>query len=127
MSSIAMLIGRILLSIIFIEAGIAKLVNISGTIGYFDSIGLPFATVLIWPVILLELVGGLMILTGLYTRMAASILAIFCIFAAFTGHSNWSDAVELQVFLKDLAISGGLFYVAAAGAGIISLDTRRGV
>ena len=127
MSSIAMLIGRILLSIIFIQAGISKLMNVSGTIGYFETIGLPLASLLIWPVILIEIVGGLMVLTGLYTRIAASVLALFCVFAAFTGHSNWADIVDFQAFMKDIAITGGLFYVAAAGAGIISLDTRRGV
>jgi putative oxidoreductase len=127
MSSIAMLIGRVLMSAIFIQAGLAKLMNVSGTIGYFESLGLPLASLVIWPVMLVELVGGLLILTGFYTRIAASVLALFCIAAAFTGHSNWANAADFQAFMKDIAIAGGFFYVAAAGAGIISLDTRRGV
>lgn len=127
MSSIAMLVGRILLSIIFIQAGISKLMDVSGTIGYFEAIGLPLASLVIWPVVFVELVGGLLVLTGFYTRLAASVLALFCIFAAFTGHSNWANVAEFQAFMKDIAITGGLIYVAAAGAGIISLDTRRGV
>ena len=127
MSSIAMLIGRILLSMIFIQAGLSKLMNVSGTIDYFHGLGLPLASVLIWVVILVELVGGLLVLTGFYIRIAASVLALFCIFAAFTGHSNWANLMDFQAFMKDIAISGGLFYVAAAGAGIISFDTRRGV
>ena len=126
MSSIAMLIGRILLSIIFIQAGISKLMDVSGTIGYFQGLGLPLASLLIWPVVLIEFVGGL-VLTGFYIRIAATVLAVFCIFAAFTGHSNWANIVDFQAFMKDIAIAGGLIYVAAAGAGIISLDTRRGV
>ena len=127
MSSIAMLIGRVLMSIIFIQAGISKLMDVSGTVGYFQGLGIPLAQAVIWIVILIELLGGLLILTGLYTRIAASILALFCIFAAFTGHSDWSIATDFQAFMKDIAITGGLFYIAAAGAGIISLDTRRGV
>lgn len=127
MSSIAMLIGRVLLSIIFIQAGISKLMDVSGTIGYFEGLGLPLASLLIWPVVLIELVGGFMVLTGFYIRIAAAVLAIFCIFAAFTGHSNWANIMDFQAFMKDIAIAGGLLYVAAAGAGIISLDTRRGV
>ena len=127
MSSIAMLIGRILLSIIFIQAGISKLMDVSGTIGYFEAIGLPLPPLVIWPVVFVEIVGGLALLTGFYTRIAASVLAVFCIFAAFTGHSNWADVMEFQAFMKDIAITGGLLSVAAAGAGIISLDTRRGV
>ena len=127
MSSIAMLIGRILLSIIFIQAGISKLLDVAGTTGYFESLGLPLASLLIWPVILIEVVGGLLLLTGFYTRIAATVLAVFCIFAAFTGHSNWANVTDFQAFMKDIAIAGGLIYAAAAGAGIISLDTRRGV
>ena len=127
MSSIAMLIGRILLSIIFIQAGISKLLDVAGTTGYFESLGLPLASLLIWPVILIEVVGGLLLLTGFYTRIAATLLAVFCIFAAFTGHSNWANVTDFQAFMKDIAIAGGLIYAAAAGAGIISLDTRRGV
>jgi putative oxidoreductase len=127
MSSIAMLIGRILLSAIFIQAAISKLMDISGTIAYFQGLGLLLPSVTIWLVVLVELVGGLMILTGLYTRIAATVLAFFCIATAIIGHSDWSNPTDLQAFMKDLAIAGGLFYVAAAGAGIISLDTRRGV
>jgi putative oxidoreductase len=127
MSSIAMLVGRVLLSIIFIQAGISELMDVSGTIGYFQGLGLPLASLLIWPVVLIELVGGLLVLTGFYIRIAATVLAVFCIFAAFTGHSNWANIMEFQAFMKDIAIAGGLIYVAAAGAGIISLDTRRGV
>ena len=127
MSSIAMLVGRVLLSIIFIQAGISKLMDVSGTIGYFQGLGLPLASLVLWPVVLIEVVGGLLILTGFYTRIAASVLALFTIFAAFTGQSNWADIMECQAFMKDIAIAGGLVYVAAAGAGIISLDTRRGV
>ena len=127
MSSIAMLVGRILMSAIFIQAGLSKLMDVSGTIGYFGSIGLPLASVIIWPVIVIEVVGGLLVLTGFYTRIAASVLALFTIAAAFTGHSNWADILDFQAFMKDIAITGGLLYIAAAGAGIISLDTRRGV
>ena len=122
-----MLVGRVLLSAIFIQASISKLMNISGTIGYFESLGLLLPSVTIWLVILVELVGGLMILTGFYTRIAATVLALFCIVTAFIGHSNWGNTMDFQAFMKDIAIAGGFFYVAAAGAGIISLDTRRGV
>lgn len=126
MSSIAMIIGRILLSAIFIQAALSKLMDVSGTIAYFQGLGLLLPSVTIWLVVLVELVGGLMILTGFYTRIAATILAFFCIVTAFIGHSDWSNVTEFQAFMKDIAIAGGLFYVAAAGAGIISLDTRRG-
>ncbi|MCB1447890.1 MAG: DoxX family protein [Rhizobiaceae bacterium] len=127
MSSIAMLIGRVLLSLIFIQAGLSKLMNVSGTIAYFEGLGLPLASLLIWLVVLVELVGGLLLLTGFYIRIAAAVLAAFCIATAFTGHSDWANVMDFQAFMKDIAIAGGLLYVAAAGAGLISFDTRRGV
>lgn len=127
MSSIAMLIGRVLLSAIFIQAAISKLMNLSGTIAYFEGLGVLMPSFTIWLVILVELVGGLLILTGFYTRIAATVLALFCIATAFIGHSDWANPMDLQAFMKDIAIAGGFFYVAAAGAGLISLDTRRGV
>lgn len=125
MPSIAMLIGRVLLSMIFIHAGLSKLVNISGTIGYFESVGLFWPQLIIWFVIALEVIGGLCILLGYRIREAATLLGIFSIMAAYIGHSGWSDLMQFQAFMKDIAIAGGLFYVAANGAGLISFDARR--
>jgi putative oxidoreductase len=127
MPSIVMLIGRVLLSAIFIQAGFSKLMDPTATAGYFASVGIPLPGITVWLVIALEVIGGLAVLTGGYTRWAAFLLGIFSIFAAFTGHSDWSNAMDFQAFMKDLAIAGGLFYVTLHGAGIISLDTRRGV
>ena len=127
MPSIAMLVGRILLSAIFIQAAFSKLMNVSGTIAYLDGLGVLLPSVMIWLVIAVELIGGLMILIGLHTRVTATVLGLFCIATAFIGHSNWSNAMDFQAFMKDIAISGGYFYVAATGAGMISLDSRRGV
>ena len=125
MPSVAMLIGRILLSAIFIQAGLSKLLNVSGTIGYFQSVGLPLPSVLILPIILLEVVGGLCILLGYRIRIAATLLGLFSIVAAAIGHSQWGDLMHFQAFMKDLAIAGGLFYAAANGAGLLSYDAKR--
>lgn len=125
MPSIVMLLGRILLSAIFIQAGISKLLNVSGTISYFESVDLLWPSVTIWFVIALEVLGGLAILLGYRIRIAASLLGIFSIAAAFIGHSDFSDLMQFQAFMKDLAIAGGLFYVAANGAGMLSFDARR--
>ena len=54
MPSMAMLLGRLLLSAIFIQAGFSKLLNVGGTIAYFESVGMLLPSVVIWPVIALE-------------------------------------------------------------------------
>jgi putative oxidoreductase len=127
MSNIAMLIGRILMSAIFIQAGISEAMNFSGTLSYFQTMGVLFPSISIWFILALEIFGGLAILLGFFIRIAATLLGLFCIGTAFIGHSNFGNLSEFQAFMKDIAISGGLFYMAAQGAGILSLDTRRGV
>ena len=127
MSSIAMLLGRILLSAIFIEAGLSKLIHLGATVAYFESVGLPFPSLVVWPVIALELVGGLAVLFGFQILIAATALGVFALAAALIGHGDFSNITHFQAFMKDLAIAGGLFYAASQGAGLISLDARRGV
>ena len=120
-----MLLGRLLLSAIFIQAGLWKLFNSAATIGYFESRGLPFASLTIWLVVAIELLGGLAILVGYRIRWASGLLAVFTLLAAVIGHTDWTNIMELQAFMKDVAIAGGLFYVAANGAGMLSFDARR--
>jgi putative oxidoreductase len=124
MRNVVMLIGRILLSAIFIQAGYSELAGFSGTAGYFEALGLPFPTLTAGLVIALEIIGGLALLVGYKTRIAAGLLGVFAIAAASIGHSDWNDIMHFQAFMKDLAISGGLFYVAVNGAGPLSVDAR---
>jgi putative oxidoreductase len=125
MGNIAKLIGRILMSAIFIQAGISEAMNFSGTLGYFESVGVLFPSIAIWVVLALEIFGGLAILTGFMTPVAATLLGLFCIGTAYIGHSNFGDLMHFQAFMKDIAIAGGLFFMAAGGAGAYSLDARR--
>lgn len=124
--SLAILVGRILLSIMFIVAGYGKLTAIGGTAGWFASLGLPAPTVLTVVVGLIELIGGLAVLVGYQTRIAALVLAAFTIGATLIAHTNLSDQVQQLFFLKNLAITGGFLALAASGAGALSVDARRG-
>lgn len=119
-------VGRVLLSPIFILAGYGKLTGIAGTAGWFGSIGLPFPMVVAVLVGLLELFGGLAILVGYQTRLAAIALAVFTIAATLIAHLDFADQVQLLFFQKNLAIAGGLAVLAAFGAGALSIDGRRG-
>lgn len=119
------LLGRVLLSIIFILAGFAKLTTISGTAGWFASIGLPLPTVTTVVVGLVELLGGLAILIGFQARFAALLLAVFTLAATAIAHLDFADQVQVMFLQKNLAIAGGLFVLAAFGAGALSLDGRR--
>ncbi len=125
-ASAAILVGRILLAAMFILAGYAKLTDIAGTAGWFGSIGLPVPTVTAVVVGLVELIGGLAVLVGYQTRIAAIVLALFTVGASLIAHTNFADMTQFLFFQKNFAIVGGFLVLAAAGAGAYSLDARRG-
>jgi putative oxidoreductase len=124
-SSVAILVGRVLLSILFILSGFAKLTAISGTAGWFASIGLPFPTLTTVVVGLVELLGGLAILVGFKTRIAAILLAVFTLAATAIAHLDFADQMQVLMLQKNLGLVGGFLLLAAVGAGSISIDGRR--
>jgi putative oxidoreductase len=124
-SSALVLIGRVLLSMMFILAGFAKLTAIGGTAGYFGSLGLPAPTIVAILVGLLELFGGLAVLVGYQTRIAAIALAVFTIAATAVAHLDFADQMQVLMLQKNLAIAGGFLALAAFGPGALSLDARR--
>ena len=119
MHGILTLLGRVLLSAIFILAGWQKITGYDATLQYMQAFGVP--GVLLPLVILAELGGGLAILFGVLSRWAALALAGFCIVAALVFHANFDDAVQQVLFLKNLAIAGGLLMLAANGPGPYAL------
>ena len=125
-SAAVVLAARLLLSILFIFAGFGKLADIGGTAGWFGSIGLPLPTVAAVVVGLLEFFGGLAILVGFKTRIAAIAIAVFTIAATLVAHTNFADQIQLLMFLKNLSITGGLLVLATFGPGALSIDARRG-
>lgn len=119
------LVGRILLSIIFILAGFGKITALGGTAGYFGSMGLPMPMVTAVVVALVELLGGIAILVGFQTRIVSYILALFCVATAFVAHFDFADQMQAINFQKNLAMAGGFLVLAAYGAGALSVDARR--
>lgn len=125
-NGLATLVARVFLSILFILAGFSKLTAISGTASYFAGLGLPVPTVTAVLVGLVEFVGGLAILVGFQTRIAAAIVALFTIGATLVAHMNFAEGMNALMAQKNLAIAGGLILLALQGAGSISIDAKRG-
>lgn len=115
------LAGRVLIALIFVGAGWSKIGGYEGTQQYMASVGVPGA--LLPLVILLELGGGVAIVLGLLTRLAAFGLAVFSVVSAVLFHGA-ADQVQQIMFMKNLAMAGGLLFLVAHGAGAISLDAR---
>jgi putative oxidoreductase len=123
--------GRLLLAFMFVTAGYSKLVGIEGTAAYIASVGLPLPTLLAVASGLFELVAGLALAIGFHARWAALGLGLFTLLAGALFHAYWSAPAEQQMvqqlmFTKNLAIAGGLFILAALGAGGLSVDARAG-
>jgi len=123
--NLQLLIGRVLLSIIFIMAGASKLGGVAGTAGYMASMGIPLPNLTVWAVIALELLGGVAILVGFFTRYTAWALAAFCVASGFLAHFQPDDQMQMTSFMKNIAMAGGFMALAAAGAGAFSIDARR--
>ena len=129
----ALLVARILLSIIFIVAGWGKIGGYEGTAGYMAAMGVP--ALLLPLVIITELGGGLAILVGFQTRIVAFLLAGFCVISGYLFHlavvtgdpaNAMADMTNQIMWMKNLAIAGGFFALIASGAGAWSVDAKLG-
>jgi putative oxidoreductase len=117
------LAGRVLLGAIFLMSGLGKIGAYAGTAGYMASVGVPGA--LLPVVIALEVLGAIAIIIGWKTRITALLLAGFTLLAGVLFHNNFADQIQMIMFLKNVAISGGFLLLAAHGAGALSLDSRH--
>ena len=123
MSGIIQLAGRVMLALIFILAGVGKIQDPAGTMGYMQSAGVP--GILLWPAIALEVLGGLALAVGYKTRYVAFALAGFSLLTAAMFHNNFADQIQMIMFLKNIAIAGGLLLLAVTGITAYSVDNRR--
>lgn len=117
----SMLIARVLISLIFIVLAYAKFTNMDGVVSYVASQSLPAPELLAWSGAIIEMVAGIAILLGVYTRWAAMVLAIYLVIVTIIFHRDIGDQNQLQQFLKNLAIIGGLFMLKLFGGGKLSL------
>ncbi|MGN6466540.1 MAG: DoxX family protein [Rhizobiaceae bacterium] len=124
-ANLVLLVARVLLSIIFLMSGFGKLTDIAGTASYFANYGLPAPSATAVIVGLVELLGGLAILVGFKTPVAAWLLAIFSVASALVAHTDFGDQMQMINFLKNLAMAGGFLALAVSGAGAYSIDGRR--
>lgn len=134
-----LLVARLLLGIFFIMAGAQKFTGIDGIAGYIASVGLPAPTLLAWLAAIFEVAAGIAVVIGLQTRIAALLLAAFCVFTAAVFHSgaiampDFPQAANDQLtmmnqgmMVKNLMIAGGFLALFVSGAGAWSVDGRRG-
>ena len=123
LSGLLAFIGRVMLALIFIISGAMKLSDISGTGTYMASVGLPSEMAL--PVAILEVVGGLMIVFGVFTRLTALAFAAFCLLTALLFHRETADPMQAAMAFKNIAIAGGFLCLFAYDQKSWSFDSYR--
>lgn len=124
------LAGRLLLALLFLPAGIGKLTGFDGTVAYIAAAGLPLPALAAALALTVEILGSVALIAGFHTRIAALALALFTLTASFFFHNFWAlpagpQVLQQMLFLKNMAVTGGLLTLAAWGAGAWSLDARR--
>jgi putative oxidoreductase len=119
------LVGRVLISAIFLLSGASKLAAPAAMVGYIQSVGLPFPQLALGLAVAVEIAGGLALILGYRTRVVAAVLAAFSVATALGFHANLADQNQFIHFFKNIAMAGGLLQVVVFGAGRFSLDARR--
>ncbi len=117
------LAGRVLISFLFIMAGYNKIGGYEGTQGYMESMGVPGW--LLPLVIGVELIGGIAVLVGYQTKIAAFLLAGFTLLTAVIFHSDFSQQMQMILFTKNLAITGAFLLLFVHGPGQWALNSEN--
>ena len=119
---IIQVLGRILLSIIFLIEGMNKIFNYEDTIEYMENFNVP--EYLAMPAIIVEILFPLLLIVGYQTKISALVLAIFTLATALIFHTDFTNQMQLTSFLKNFAIAGGFLIIFVNGAGKYSLDHK---
>ncbi len=126
--SLTLFLGRLCISTLFILAGVGKFLDYEGTASYMSSKGFTMIPFFLVGAALIEIIGGILLLFGYKTKIAAALLLLFLLPTTLIFHDFWMAAtlpakqIQLSEFLKNLAIFGGLLYVLGSGSGKYSVD-----
>ncbi len=123
MANVFDLIGRILISALFLISAYNKIFNLDGSMSWMESFGVP--SFLIFPGIAIETILPILIIVGYQARIAAGILAIFCLMTAFLFHFDFSDQSQLVSFLKNIGLAGGFLFIVANGTKDWAVDREK--
>ena len=120
MINILDLLGRILISFVFLLSGFRKMINYEGTIDWMEGFGVP--GFLLNPVIILEILAPLLIIVGYQVRISAALLSLFCLATAIIFLNDFSN--QIVAFSKNIALAGGFLFLVINGAKDFSIDNK---
>ena len=123
MSNVFDLLGRILISALFLISAYNKIFSIDGTMSWMEGYGI--SGFLIYPVIAFEIILPVFVIVGYNARISAALLAIFCVATAFIFHLDFSDPMQKISFLKNIGLAGGFLFIVANGTKDWSVDREK--
>ena len=123
MANLIDLIGRILISALFLISAYDKIFSIDGSMSWMEGFGIP--GFLLYPAIALEIILPLFIIIGYQARIASGLLALFCLSTAFIFHLNFADPMQKISFLKNIGLAGGFLFILANGTKDWSVKNKK--
>ena len=123
MTNLVDLVARLLISALFLISAYNKIFSIDGTMSWMEGFGVP--GFLIFPAIVIEIILPVFVIVGYQARIAAGILAIFCLATAFIFHFDFSDQDQFISFLKNIGLAGGFLFIVANGTKEWSIDRKK--
>jgi len=124
--------GRVLLAAIFLSAAAGnKIPNFNSVAEVMGKVGMPAPRLMLVGAIAFLLVGGALVVLGLYARFGAALLLAFLALATYYFHGFWrlEDAQAQQEqtiqFMKNLSMAGAMLFIIANGPGAWSVDAVR--
>ena len=123
MANLIDLLGRLLISALFLLSAYNKIFSIDGTMSWMSGFGVP--GILLYPTIAIEIILPLFIIVGYRARLSAGILAIFCVATAFIFHYDFLDQMQTIAFLKNLGLAGRFLFIVANGTKEWSIDRKK--
>ena len=123
MANVIDLIGRIFISALFLISAFNKIFNLEGSMSWMEGFGVP--GFFIFPAIAIEMILPVLVIVGYQARIAAGILAIFCLATAFIFHFEFSNQSQLISFLKNIGLAGGFLFIVANGTKDWAVDREK--
>ena len=117
------LVGRIFISALFLISAFNKIFNLDESIGWMEGFGIP--GFLIFPAIAVEIILPVLVIVGYQARIAAGVLAVFCLVTAFLFHFDFADQSQLVSFLKNIGLAGGFLFIVANGTKDWAVDKEK--
>ena len=123
MANLIDFLGRLLISALFLISAYNKIFNLEGSMGWMEGFGIP--GFLIFPAIAVEIILPVLVIVGYQARIAAGVLAVFCLMTAFLFHFDFANQSQLVSFLKNIGLAGGFLFIVANGTKDWAVDKEK--